>query len=455
MSSRSLRDSLPPGVGEVPETHRLWASFLDEATERQFQKEHFELSTRRFVRFSITLAVIAFLGYGVHDALVVPEHRDKIWFIRFLLFGPVGIAIVAFVLTNKRWNRHQAAMLVFGLAINAAVIAIGAHAPGPGFFLYTSYAVVFVTLGPFLGRMSVRSQVVYTIGTIALYNLIDELVAHAPMQVKVSLNLAILTLGTLGALAAWQIEIQSRVAFIARRVIREQMAALDAERARSDSLLLNILPSRIAERLKKEPGVIADRFEEATVLFSDIVGFTELSSRLAPDELVKKLDTVFSRFDDIADQLGLEKIKTIGDAYMVCGGVPRSRRDHAEAVCEMALRMRDALADLEQELGGRLEVRIGVHTGAVVAGVIGKKKFIYDVWGDTVNTASRMESHGVPGAIQVSEATYEIVKDDFDLEPRGEIDVKGKGTMRTFILRARKDQPHRSATIPGEISPVQ
>ncbi len=444
-----LRDSLPPGVGEVPETSRFWATFLDDATERQFQKENFEHSTRRFVRFSITLAVVAFLGYGVHDALVIPEHRNIVWLIRFAMFGPVGAAIVAFVLTNKKWERHQAAMLVFGIAINAAVIAIGAYAPGDGFFLYTSYAVVFVTLGPFLARMSVRTQVVYTIGSILLYNVFDQLVAHAPPTVKVSLNLAILTLGTIGALAAHQIELQARLAFIARRVIREQMATIDAERARSDGLLLNILPSRIAERLKNDPGVIADRFEQATVLFSDIVGFTQLSARLAPDELVKKLDAVFSKFDDIADQLQLEKIKTIGDAYMVAGGIPSPRADHAEAVCEMALRMRDALAAMEEELGGKLDVRIGVHTGAVVAGVIGKKKFIYDVWGDTVNTASRMESHGVPGSIQVSEATYALVKDDFDWEDRGEVSIKGKGTMRTYLLVRRRAEAHRSSVLDG------
>jgi class 3 adenylate cyclase len=186
-----------------------------------------------------------------------------------------------------------------------------------------------------------------------------------------------------------------------------------------------------------------------TVLFSDIVGFTELSARLAPDELVRRLDTVFTRFDEIAEELSLEKIKTIGDAYMVAAGIPAPRGDHAEAVCEMALRMRDALAALATELGAPVDVRIGLHTGAAVAGVIGKKKFAYDVWGDTVNTASRMESHGVPGAIQVSEATYEATKHLFDFEPRGEITVKGKGAMKAFLLKGRRPPPSdRAATLP-------
>jgi class 3 adenylate cyclase len=443
-----IRDSLPPGLGELPATSRLWATFVDPETERQFQNENFA-STRRFVRFSVTVSVIAFLAYGIHDALVIPHARGAAWLVRYALFGPVGVALIAFVLANRRWRRHQPAMLVFGLAVNAVVITIGALAKGPGFFLYTSYAVVFVTLGPFLARMSVRMQVAYTVLTLLLYNVADAVLAHADVQVRVSLNLAILTLGSIGALAAHQIEFQARVAFAARRVIREQMAALDAERARSEALLLNVLPSRIAQRLKAGPGVIADRFDEATVLFSDIVGFTELSARLAPDELVRRLDTVFSRFDEIADELRLEKIKTIGDAYMVVGGVPLARRDHAQAVCEMALRMRDSLAELEPAIGSKLDVRIGIHTGAVVAGVIGKKKFIYDVWGDTVNTASRMESHGIPGQIQVSEEATRIVDTDFELEPRGEITVKGKGTMRTYLLvRRRAPTPLRDAWLP-------
>ncbi|HEY8077890.1 MAG TPA: adenylate/guanylate cyclase domain-containing protein [Labilithrix sp.] len=451
-SVSDIRDSLPPGVGEMPTTNRVWATFEDQATERQFQKENFALSTRRFVRFSVTVSLVAFLSYGIHDALVIPHVRDIAWMVRYGFFGPVALALIAFVVTNRKWERHQAAMLVFGLAVNAVVIAIGAHAGGAGFFLYTSYAVVFVTLGPFLARMSVKMQVVYTIATLVLYNAFDLWIAHATPEVRISLNLAILTLGTIGALAAHQLEFQARVAFTARRVIREQMATIDAERARSDSLLLNVLPSRIAERLKTEPGVIADRFANATVLFSDIVGFTELSSRLEPDELVRRLDTVFSRFDEIAGDLGLEKIKTIGDAYMVAGGLPLPRADHAVAVCEMALRMRDALEELGPAVGGKLEVRIGVHSGDVVAGVIGKKKFIYDVWGDTVNTASRMESHGVPGAIQVTEATYALVKGDFEFEPRGEISVKGKGAMRTYLLTKRiAPVSGRKATLPEAV----
>jgi class 3 adenylate cyclase len=444
--STSLRDSMPPGVGDVPPTSKLWGTFLDPQLERDFVKENFALTVQRLARFSVTVSVVSFLAYGIHDALVVPEVRDKVWAIRFLAFGPVGALLILFVFKNTKVERHQAAMLVFGLAINAAVIAIGAISPPAGYFIYTSYAIVFVTVGPFLARMNMKTQIAYTLLTLVIYNAFELLVRDVTPMVHLSFNVSLLTLGAVGALAARATDLQGRLAFLQRKIIREQMAALDAERSRSETLLLNVLPRRIADRLKDAPGeIIADRFASATVLFSDIVGFTELSTRLPPEELVKRLDEIFTKFDEIADQLGLEKIKTIGDAYMVCGGVPLRRADHAEAICEMAIRVRDCVDQME----GDLQVRIGVHTGPVIAGVIGKKKFIYDVWGDTVNTASRMESHGVPGAIHVSEATFEETKGIFDFESRGTITVKGKGEMKTHILLGRSAQlDERQASLP-------
>jgi class 3 adenylate cyclase len=343
-------------------------------------------------------------------------------------------------------------MLVFGLTLNTVVLWIGSIASPAGFFLYTSFAVIFVTLGPFLARMNVKTQIVYTLATIVLYDAFDVSLAHAAPMVRLSLNLTLFTMGAIGSLAARQLEIQARLAWLQKRIIKDQMKALDAERRTSESLLLNVLPRRIADRLKGEPGVvIADRFESATVLFCDIVGFTQLSARLAPDEIVRRLDTVFTRFDTFAGELGLEKIKTIGDAYMVAGGVPSHRDDHAEAVCDMALRMRDCIANLELE--EPVQVRIGVHTGPVVAGVIGKRKFIYDIWGDTVNTASRMESHGVPGAIQVSEATYRVTKHLFEYQPRGTVTIKGKGEMPTYLLVERTAPSEgRVASLPHQVA---
>jgi class 3 adenylate cyclase len=206
-------------------------------------------------------------------------------------------------------------------------------------------------------------------------------------------------------------------------------------------LLLNILPGAISERLKTTQGAgderaaIADGFAEVTVLFADIVGFTELSQRLDPAALVKMLNRIFSAFDDLAEKLGLEKIKTIGDCYMVASGLPTPRPDHAQAAAHMALGMRDALVRVNEESGYALHLRIGLHSGPVVAGVIGKRKFIYDLWGDTVNTASRMESSGVVDEIQVTREVHDRVGGEFEMEARGTIKVKGKGEMETFLLK--------------------
>ncbi len=218
-------------------------------------------------------------------------------------------------------------------------------------------------------------------------------------------------------------------------------AAADRAHERSEELLLNILPSSIAIRLKHRGGTIADGFKNVSVLFADIVGFTKLAARLPPERIVDLLNDLFCQFDDLAGRYGLEKIKTIGDCYMIAGGLPEPRADHAEAVADMALAMIDIVRSVAAQLGEPLDVRIGIHSGPVVAGVIGKRKFIYDLWGDTVNIASRMESHGIPGAIQVSDATHALLADKYRMQPRGVIDVKGRGAMSTWLLQGAATAP--------------
>jgi adenylate cyclase len=218
-------------------------------------------------------------------------------------------------------------------------------------------------------------------------------------------------------------------------------ARLAAEHDRSERLLLNILPAKISERLKGGDQAIADGFSAVTVLFADIVGFTELSQTLTPEKLVEMLNHIFSAFDDLAERHGLEKIKTIGDCYMVAAGLPEVRADHAEAIARMALGMREELERVNRLTGKSLRIRIGIHTGPVVAGVIGKRKFIYDMWGDTVNTASRMESSGVAQEIQLTRTTYERLVGKFEMEGRGTIQVKGKGEMETYLLKGELPAP--------------
>jgi adenylate cyclase len=212
---------------------------------------------------------------------------------------------------------------------------------------------------------------------------------------------------------------------------------LEEERRRSERLLLNVLPQSIAERLKRGESPIADRVEAATIVFADLVGFTTLAGRLPPEEVVVMLNAIFSRFDEIADRHHLEKVKTIGDAYMAVAGLPEPSADHARDAARAALEMRAAVRELASACSAELDMRIGLHTGAVVAGVIGLRKFAYDLWGDAVNIASRMESHGQPGRVQVS-ADAAAHLERFVLDARGEIEIKGKGMMKTYWLVEEK-----------------
>jgi adenylate cyclase len=212
---------------------------------------------------------------------------------------------------------------------------------------------------------------------------------------------------------------------------------LHTEKERSEALLLNILPRTIVERMRRGETVIADRIAASTILFSDIVDFSSLAAKCSPDETVRLLELLFSRFDALAARHGVEKIKTIGDGYMVAGGLPETRVEHAVAVAEMALAMLDAVEAARDALDQPLQLRVGLHTGELVAGVIGTRKFAYDVWGDTVNTAKRMESGGLPGRVHVSAATREALGDAFRFEPRGWLEVKGKGSMETYFLYRR------------------
>ena len=263
--------------------------------------------------------------------------------------------------------------------------------------------------------------------------------AHASLKVSPAFPLPLATsqrihdvnvvavVGTLGLFA-----------FFFNRAATLADARLDAEHQKVEDLLHSILPVSIARRLQDSPRVIADAFPAATVLFADIVGFTSLSLQTNPTDLVATRNDIFTRLDRLAEQYGLEKIKTIGDAYMVAAGVPEAMPTHAEAMADFA---HGAMAEIQKVaplLGTAIQLRMGIHSGPVVAGVIGKKKFIYDLWGETVNRASRMESHGVPGEVQVSDATKRLLDDTFVFEDRGMLEIKGIGETRAWILKSRK-----------------
>lgn len=256
-----------------------------------------------------------------------------------------------------------------------------------------------------------------------------------------------ITLARAGAEATYQLQrtaIQKRQRTVGQVITLDDITdrvqlteMLRREQEKSEALLLNILPQGIAAALKNGQRVIADRFDQVSILFADIVAFTPLSATLSPTELVQLLNAVFSSLDALVDAYGVEKIKTIGDCYMVAAGVPEPRPDHAHVLTYLALDIRDAIAQHEFH-GQRLAFRIGINSGPAVAGVIGARKFSYDLWGDTVNTASRMESHGAPGCIQVTAATHALIQDAFICEPQGPISVKGKGSMPVWHVLGRR-----------------
>jgi adenylate cyclase len=225
------------------------------------------------------------------------------------------------------------------------------------------------------------------------------------------------------------------VSFVAMLLLVTFARGRDAAQERVEELLLNVLPDEVAERLQRDPSTIADHFDQVSILFADVVDFTPMSSRLDAREVVDLLDRLFTAFDELVDRYGVEKIKTIGDCYMVAAGVPRHRADHAQALAALALEMREcARTCLPESSSLDLRLRIGISSGPVVAGVIGRRRFLYDLWGDTVNMASRMESHGTPDSIQITRSTWELVADDFVTEPRGLVEVKGKGEVETWVL---------------------
>jgi class 3 adenylate cyclase len=340
-----------------------------------------------------------------------------------LLAYALGWTIGALLLARRRWPvgvlvASFATLQVYYMlnypGISAALpLAVALYTAGAaGFLRWALLVVAWFVAGPIVFRLFVDPEPVLPV--------LGDLLRDA------SLWLATLLLGD---------------AVHSRRGLRRAYRLLEAERARSEGLLRNMLPASIAERLKQRQEVIADASPQVTVLFADIVDFTAHAARSPPVATVALLNELFSQFDALTEARGLEKIKTVGDAYMVAGGLPDPMPDHAGAVAELALEMLNVAAGRSFPEGGPVRLRIGLDSGPVVAGVIGRQRFSYDLWGDTVNTASRMETSGVPGCIQVTERTRDLLGERYLFQERGRIQVKGKGEMPTYLLSGRAHQP--------------
>ncbi len=302
---------------------------------------------------------------------------------------------------------------------------------GLQFYFVVAAAIMLVVLGPDHIVLASALAAVGAATVIALeYVVPNDTGTQPPWAFKVSFALTVITAWLLVVATIW----------FALREIRRTREAMEAEYERSEGLLANILPASIAERLKDPSrNIIADKYDDASILFADIAGYTKRASDTTPTDLVRFLDRLYTDLDLLVDEHGLEKVKTSGDSYMVVSGVPEPRPDHIEALACLALDMADAVADLKDQNGRAVPLRIGLAAGPVVAGVVGARRFFYDVWGDAVNVASRMETTDVEGRIQVPHNVYERLNHAFVLEERGEVDVKGKGMMQTWYLVARRD----------------
>lgn len=404
--------------------------FANAHAEAAYAAEHARKSLRP-IRIGLIAAAILLVAMAMLATHVFPELLHSGLDANRLLAQIAYFCGTLFALSYTplllRWQ--QWTMLVVVTVMSASVIFVTLQMPlelvqsrgylGIVLHLFTIYSVF---------RLRFPQAVLAASLTLALYfaafmgmGLIAE---HDVARHAAALGIA----NAWGMLICYQMDAAARGEFAA-------LSQLGEERERSERLLLNILPASIAERLKGSDAAIADHSEAVTVLFADIVGFTPLSARKTPQALVAMLNRIFSEFDMLAESNGLEKIKTIGDSYMAVSGLPDYRNDHAHAAATMALGMLRAIERISAEMGETLAVRIGLHSGPVVAGVIGRKKFSYDLWGDTVNTASRMESHGIAGMIQCTAVTEEMLRGAFPLSPRGPIEVEGKGTVATYLMK--------------------
>lgn len=388
-------------------------------------------------RWHVFAGSSAVIGTLAHLALLpwfaLRGVQELVWF--NLLSLPIYLFCVwVFVLNPRsavRWHKLATVLVALELLAHGSIATflLGWSA---GFHYYYLVVPLVALYSPF-GTPAMRAAVAGMVGLlyIALWLAARDVPPHYTLG---DTELTLYLLFNFGLIFV----VIMAIGFFYERAATLMEAELEFERQRSERLLLNTLPASIAQRLKDQPGeAIATRHADVSVLFCDIVGFTRLAEKLPPEQLVAILNRVFTAFDDIADRHQVEKIKTIGDAYMVAAGLPTPCDDPAGTLAEVSLEMMAAVAALREELGSELGVRIGIHSGPVVAGVIGRRKFAYDLWGDVVNTAARMESHGLPGAIQVTEETALRLGERFTLAPRGLMQIKGKGPMTVFLLSAR------------------
>jgi class 3 adenylate cyclase len=414
-----------------------------EEIEKQFRVDYHK-STRSSTRIALVLGLFLYSLFGVLDIYAVPISRDTVWFIRYIIVAPVTVLVLITSYIDLFQKYIQTLMCVVvavsGLGI-VAMIAITREAEFGNRFYFTGLILICMWAYGLLRLRfwyAVLANLIIMVGykyaTIGIKQLLES---ETGIVIFIMHNFFFLGANVIGMFTSYTLERYTRRDFL-------QKSTITMQRDQADQLLFNILPERIAEKLKQSNDIIAEEFDSASVLFTDIVGFTPISASFDPHAVVNMLNELFSRFDELVDKYDVEKIQVAGDGYMVAAGVPTPRPDHAVVLARLAFDMLVYVKG-EEFLGGRhpLEIRIGLNSGPLIGGVIGRKKYYYAIWGDTVNTASRMESHGQSGKIQITRATYELLKDDFECEYIGQIPIKGKGQMDAWHLIVEKQKRKR------------
>ncbi len=417
-----------------------WLRFRDRGLEREFQEDY---AKRRVAQFKIVfwIGILIQIPAALRYRFVLHVGPTEWWQIILSRWGGVWPAVLGLLLIRSRRVDKWLPMyvLAYVLFLGWHLVKVSAAVP----IGWTSLST-FLVAQCIMSRLRAREAVGVQFALIGWYAYLVLFRFDQPARTLAGPLISLGVLVVFITAANYMIENSARRDFILLRLLGQ-------EREKSERLLLNVLPESIARRLKESPGTIADSFEEITVLFADIADSTPQIARLQPEAAVELLNDIFTAFDRLAAKHELEKIKTIGDAYMVVGGLPEPRPDHAQAIVAMAVDMQKEAEKFKWPTGEPLVLRIGINTGPAVAGVIGTSKFIYDLWGDTVNVASRMESHGVAGGIQLTQATYRRVRRHHRCSERT-VNVKGKGNMPVYLIEtggngAKKRGSRRKAVV--------
>lgn len=406
--------------------------------EAQFRKDY-HVNTISTTRLALILGLFLYSAFGILDIYAVPLSKEIVWFIRYAVVAPtlILVLIASYIAGFQKYIQALMCIVVaisgLGIAVMIAVardVEFGSRFYFTGLILISMWGYGLTRLR--FGLAVLANSIIligYEFASIEIKQLLES---ETGILIFTLHNFFFLGANVIGMVTSYTLERYTRKDFL-------QKLTIEAQRDQADKLLYNVLPESIAERLKQSHETIAEEYESASVLFADVVNFTPISARFDPREVFDMLNDLFSRFDELVDKYGVEKIQVAGDAYMVAAGVPTARPDHATVLAQLALDMLDCVKNGDF-LGGKhpIEIRIGLNSGSVLAGVIGRKKYYYALWGDMVNIASRMQSHGAIGKIQITRETYELVKDEFECQYVGRIDIKGKGKMEAWHLLAKK-----------------